>query len=589
MYFVLKSVSPDASYTDYQRLRPARIYLSKEINKSGRMITIIDDNDMLDMLLSETDKANPHQLRSYVLLYAIAEPDDTLLSSSRIFAGIVYNRDITIQDGNTTIRTESLDDINNLAETVTRGAVAPWSTVVNYIPEYFQSTDAAMTPLKSGHATYGLWFYPALATTQAWCPVTGDWATVYTTSLDGIIGAADVTITTNTTNHRRMKQRGIIKIVDAVGDDEYVYYEGYGLNAAGDGYEFRNCIRGCFGVAASAHTDAELELRQFVPARMYIKNGDWSLDYDTAPKNTRITPHPEDGYFKFDIVPANATATYKYVNENDAAGHAGGTAFWTLAGLLESIIEQGNPVGPGYTVGATAAIEVPDIVIPGTYIDGSDVLTTILKLIDERGLTGHVYDATYPNSQPRIGLWMDYDHVATTEINIGAITQVNASAIIWPGFTSVKYKYTMDNTYTAVSVVYTDTGTGARRSRVIYLTDTHGATNYDSVLDADAFDKFMGFRNGYRRVKTIERGNMSEGEATALAESILRQGLVLPDQRVYEVDQFPDLDIFNAISVGDTIRMPDAYYGLLTRYDLRLEHGIIHGTLYLSDTLGGVY
>jgi len=592
MYFLIKGAPPYTTYeSDQWRLRPTRFYLSKEINKPGRCIMILED-EMIDDLLDETDHTNPAQLRASIAIWGIDEADDTAATADRIYEGRIFSREISKGDGHTTIKLELLDLLGTLAESFPQVG-PPYQPRLNLVPEYFQATDMTMTSLKSTDATYKYWFYPDPSTAQAWCPVSGAYATVYTNSTTDAIAQAATTITTNTTNHRRMKQRGIIKIIDAVQGNEYVYYDGYGLNAAGTGYEFRNLVRGCLGSSTPANHDASsLELRQFVPARMYIDNGDWSLAYKSEAPNVRIIPHPEDGYFEFSgtgTLPTSVTATYKYINENDAAGHAGGTAFWTLELALRAIIEAAAPLGPNLTVAAgNLTVEVPDVVLPHTSEWGADCLTMALKLLDERGLTGHIYDASYPNSHPRLGMWAEFGIAASQKVVVSTVVQSNANAVVWPGFTSVRYKYSMDNTYTSVSTVYTDSSTGSRSSRTVYLTDTHAAGNYDSVLNANAYDKFRGLSDDYTRAKVIERGEMSAGEATAMSESILRQGLVLADSRVYEVDQFPPRTTWNAVAVGDTIRMSDGFYGILTRYDLRCEGGTIHGTLYLTDTLGGV-
>lgn len=562
----LQVTSPsNTAVTGY--ITPSTVYVSGEVSKPGRMIATIDTN--FDLYYDETEATNPLQLNAYVELDR---------NGTKIFRGRIFSKRVTRRGNTKSIRIECLDKLGAIAQcmvTITTDAVqygTSWDTCVGHLLVYAQSAVAVDFIQLHEDTPYNRRWYPDVTDADLWYPHSGTYETVKCIAKNAI-PPGDAAILTTTGYSDRMLNQGIAKIVDAVDGDEIFYYEGRSLDATGTYYEFHNIKRGCLGTTEVTHSNPNLVIRQMVPKRWW---SDQTADYlitTTGSGEYQAEVNGEEGFlFYGDDIPDTVIADYDYLDETDAGSAPKGNSFYTLATLIEALLENGG-LGPDLD-SAEHDVDLPLIVMPAAMFSNSYTLDCIFGLMDERGATGIVYDANY-TEHPPLGVWYDSQ---TDLVSVQAIVQSSAARLVIPQQTAVDYELSLDNVFSGEAVRFPGTN-WLWDGRVVYLTDTYAAASRTTVLDPTAYSKLVDSTWGIPKAYgyTTDLNTSIAAQDRSLTQ--LRLSLNLANGRNYQIDRLPVL----LPKLGSTYYMPDGYEGVAMRFDYRSEYGTEHMGLYLLD------
>ena len=556
---------------------PSRVYINNKMDKSGTLTAIIDTN--YNLYYDETNAANPVKLNAYVALSR---------NGHVVFRGRIFNKRITRRGNTQQIKIECYDKLGAIAQcyptlstaAYTGDPVAHKGTTFHEPFNVIQATDVDLTQLHADSPYNGRW-YPDITDANLWYPITtGTYQTVFTTAGAAITDAA-TTITSGSITSERFPNSGILKLENTGAGAEYVFYTGRSLNSGGTAWEFHNVKRGCLGTSGVAH-DSGCDINLMVPKRISM-DATYGADAYTYSGGSGNRLHAkavrEEGWWYFnDGVPTSVTMTYYYLDEINAGGGSGAD-FNTLASYLGALLEDSGAadgeLGPGLA-SADYTVDIPLVVLPIASFDGStNTLEFILRLIDERGSSGIIYDADY-NEHPAIGVWYDSQD---NEVYIKALVQSAANRITIPHITGVDYELSLDGVYSGISIVG-ESEIHRRDSRIAVLTDTYAAASRDKYLDATAYGKLIDSTWGIGKSAAFQAHGSGAGNLQSEALNTLRLSLDLASGRTYEIDALPS----QLPQLANTYYTPDGYEGLCMGLQYRSEGGTEHLTLMLLDT-----
>jgi hypothetical protein len=516
-----------------EKLDPETLNIRQQLNDTGACSFELRGG-WYDRYADESDDENALQLHS--LLTVTRDGTD-------IYVGQIFNKDISIDRNERSLRAECIDRVGVLSRYVpTATTQNPPETRICYYHTSSKFINAPNTDVYVLHTDtfYNKYVYPDPTDADLWLPISGSPRAVYT-ALSANINNSVTTIPAGTAP-RRMSDWGLIKI-----NSEIIYYEGYGLNSLNTAYEFKNCKRGVLGTTAAAHSVTD-EINQWVPKRFatagsgyYLPVIQWNGGTYTGDPTTAIADN-EGGYWYLPdaTVTTNSAAgslTLSYIDEINAGGTSGGTSYQTVENKIDEWMAAAT-MG-GWT---EYDVDIPNVVLSYFSYDGRTGAELLADMLRETDGKANQYDASYTD-HPIIAFWHNY---SDDKLYVHALNQeATGTLLINPVRVRTRYSMADVSGLWGVRMSGRDYGiTGAispedTLSQVSQFTNTYSSTEKFSVFNVRAHNKTRGTWGTYPG--TVDMiGDASPGMGRSVSAKRLRSAINLSARRVFTFNSLPE-------------------------------------------------